>query len=386
MKNLFRNVDYSLGVAVLMLMAFGVVMVYSSSSAWAVIEDGFAPNHYFIRQLIFSLTALPLGLVAMLLPYPVYKKWIKPIVFLSFIMLVLLDVIGQTRNNAQSWFALGPFNVQPAEIVKIVLICYLASVFSNKQSVIDDFKKSVLPPLIVVMLYFILVCSQPDLGTAMILFLVAAIMVLCAGLRIRHLVFLGTIAVGLASVFLLWFLQDYQSDRFAAAYDPFSFAQGDGHQLINSYIAIASGGLTGRGLGESIEKTGFLPFPHTDFIIAIIGEELGLLGILFVVLCLAYLVLKGFVIGIRCKDVFGSLLAIGISSLIAIQTFVNLGAATGLIPITGVTLPFVSYGGSSLITMVFAVGILMNISAFVNRNRSSNRREREIEDATSVDS
>ena len=315
--------------------------------------------------------ALPCGLLGMVIPYQAYKSIVKWLIVISAGMLILLSFIGHTANNAQSWFAIGPLHIQPSEIVKVTIVIYLASVFSNKQDSIANFKTAVAPPLIMIVFFFLLVAMEPDLGTAMIIAGVSGTIILCSGLQMRHLVSLLALSIVTVSAMFMFFLSKVQSARFVAAYHPFSVAQTTGHQLINSYIAIASGGLTGKGLGHSIEKAGFLPEPHTDFIIAVIGEELGLFGILFVVFCLAFLVLKGLVIAIRCKDVFGSLLAIGISALIAIQTFVNLGAATGLIPVTGVTLPFVSYGGSSLVIMMFTIGVLINISAFVNMKRSN---------------
>lgn len=373
LKKLLHHIDYSLLVTMSLLIGFGLIMVYSAGSVWARIffSTPQPASYFFVHQLRWAALAVPVGIVGMVVPYKAYRKVVKPMILLSFFLLLLLYALGSTVNNAQSWLRLGSFNLQPAELVKITVILYLASVFSNKQNMIADFKTSVVPPLIVIMIFFFMIAKQPDFGTAMILMMISTVMVLCAGLRTKHLLFLGSLsAVAVIGVYH-FALSGNQLGRFTAAYDPFSVADKTGRQLINSYIAIASGGLTGRGLGQSIEKTGFLPEPQTDFIISIIGEELGLLGILFVVLCIAYLVFKGFVIAIRCKDVFGSLLAIGISSMLAIQTFVNLGAATGLLPITGVTLPFVSYGGSSLITMVFSICVLMNISGFVNLKRSS---------------
>ncbi|MCO7126271.1 FtsW/RodA/SpoVE family cell cycle protein [Sporolactobacillus shoreicorticis] len=375
MKKLLHHYDYSLLAVMLLLVGFGLIMVYSAGSVWARLffETPQPPSYFFIHQLMWFLLAVPVGIFGLIFPYQAYRKLVKPMIILSLGLLFLLFTLGNTVNNAQSWFHLGSFNIQPAELVKITVIMYLASVFSNKQHVISDFKTSVLPPLIVVIAYFCMIAAQPDFGTAMILISIATVMVLCAGLRAKHLMFLGGIAAVFVLLFYNKFLSSNQLGRFTAAYDPFSDADKTGRQLINSYIAIASGGFNGRGLGHSIEKTGFLPEPQTDFIISIIGEELGLLGILFVVFCLAYLVFKGFVTAIRCKDVFGSLLAIGISSMLAIQTIVNLGAATGLLPITGVTLPFVSYGGSSLIMMVFSICVLINISAFVNMKRSNSQ-------------
>ncbi|MCQ2008842.1 MAG: FtsW/RodA/SpoVE family cell cycle protein [Sporolactobacillus sp.] len=377
LKKLLHHYDYSFLVVMVLLVGFGLIMIYSAGSVWAGLffEQPQPPSYFFLHQLMWVVAAMPAALVGLLLPYQAYRKLVKPLIIVSLFLLLMLFGLGNTVNNAQSWFHLGSFNIQPAELVKITVILYLASTFSNKQNAIADFKTSVLPPLIVVMIFFTLIAVQPDFGTAMILISISTIMVLCAGLRTKHLLFLGGFALLFVMIFYNKFLSSNQLGRFTAAYDPFSVADSTGRQLINSYIAIASGGLTGRGLGQSIEKTGFLPEPQTDFIISVIGEELGLLGILFVILCLAYLVLRGFVTAIRCKDVFGSLLAIGISSMLAIQTFVNLGAATGLLPITGVTLPFVSYGGSSLIMMIFSVCVLMNISAFVNMKRSNSKIE-----------
>lgn len=380
LKKLFHHYDYSMIIVMLLLISFGLIMVFSAGSIWAVsVLDKTSPGYFFIRQLIWFLVAVPIGLIGLIMPYQAYRALVKPMLLVTLVLLVLLIFLGNNVNNATSWFRIGFFNIQPAEIVKITLILYLASTFSNKQKSIDHFSTAVLPPLSVVMLFFMLVWMQPDLGTAMILIAISAVMIVCSGLKMSHLLSLVGGAAAGVTIFFMVFLSDNQTGRFTAAYDPFSVADTTGRQLINSYIAIASGGLTGKGLGKSIEKTGFLPEPQTDFIISIIGEELGLLGILFVILCIAYLVFRGFVTAIRCKDVFGSLIAIGISSMMAIQTFVNLGAATGLIPVTGVTLPFVSYGGSSLIIMVFSICVLTNISAFVNMRRSGNRHEGERE-------
>ncbi|MFT8317243.1 MAG: FtsW/RodA/SpoVE family cell cycle protein [Sporolactobacillus sp.] len=376
-KKMFLHYDYSLLVTTLMLIGFGLIMIYSAGSVWAsmVMRPPRPADYYFLKQGMWFIASLPFGVLGMIIPYTKYHKLVKPLLICSLFLLVLLFFAGSVRNNAASWLSFGGFNLQPAELVKITLIFYLASVFSNKQNKIGDFKTAVLPPLIVIALFFFLVAMQPDLGTAMILIMLSSIMVLCSGLRMKHLVLLCGGAVTFVFAYMMMATSHVQSGRFTAAYDPFSVADTTGRQLINSYIAIASGGLFGKGLGRSIEKTGFLPEPQTDFIIAIIGEELGLIGILFVILCIAYLVFRGFVTAIRCKDAFGSLLAIGISSLLAIQTFVNLGAATGLLPVTGVTLPFVSYGGSSLITLVFSMGVLLNISSSVNMRRQSRSQE-----------
>lgn len=379
MKKLFKYFDYTIVVTTLLLTGFGIVMVYSASNIWVVLQSKHTlPSDYYLnRQLIWATIAVIVGFFAMIIPYKMYKKLVKPILLGTLFLLFLVLVVGATHKNAQSWFSLGGFNIQPAEIAKLTIIVYLASVFSNKQAFISDFKSSVLPPLIVVSVVFLLITVQPDLGSAMIVAGISGAVILCSGMRVKHLIMLLCLAGGAITIIFSALLKGYQASRFAAAYTPFApgVAQKGGWQLINSYIAIASGGLDGKGLGNSIEKAGFLPEPHTDFIIAIIAEELGIFGVLFVLFCLCYLVIRGILIGIKCQDVFGSLLAIGISSFVAIQTFVNLGAVTGLLPVTGVTLPFISYGGSSLIMMMFSMGVLVNISAFVRMKERMTKEE-----------
>ncbi len=364
-KKLFKHYDYSLIISVLLLCGFGLVMVYSASMVWAVMRHETNSAFFFNRQIIWLVVSLVMFLIAMLFPYKAYRKFIVPILGGSILMLVLVRFVGSTTNNARSWIELGPFSFQPSEFVKLGLIIYLAAIYSKKQAYISNFVRGALPPLMVIGLIFALVASQPDLGTAMIIALTSGIVIICSGMKWKHI--FGLVIIGIFLFAGAWMsLSPEQASRFTGAYNPFSDPEDSGFHLINSYIAIASGGITGQGFGQSIQKYGFLPEPHTDFIMAIIAEELGLLGVVFVIGLLGYIVFKGFVIGIRCKDTFGSLLAIGISGMIGVQTVVNLGAITGWLPVTGVPLPFISYGGSSLILLMISVGILINISAFVN--------------------
>ncbi|RBW69420.1 putative lipid II flippase FtsW [Bacillus taeanensis] len=369
-KKMFRHYDYSLIIAILLLSGFGLLMVYSSSIVVSVIELKQSSNFFFLKQLKWLLIALVMFFLTMLFPYKAYKRFMKLVAMLSIIVLLSVKVFGSVANNAQSWLSIGGVSVQPSEFVKLGMIIYLAAIFSKKQTYISDFTKAVLPPLIMIVVVFLLVASQPDLGTALIIAGISGVMIICSGMRMKHLfslIGLAVLAIGFAAPF---FLTAEQSSRFAGAYDPFSDPDGNGYQLVNSYIAIASGGVSGRGLGQSIQKFGFLPEPQTDFIMAIISEELGIFGVLFVLGLLAFIVFKGFLIGMRCKDTFGSLLAIGIAAMLAIQSIVNLGAVTGLLPITGVPLPFISYGGSFLVLSMIAMGILVNISSFVNMKQS----------------
>ncbi len=359
-----------------LLIAFGLIMIYSSSMVVAVMkfDPPLASNHFFLKQLQWLCIGMFALFITMVMPYKVYERLMKPIVFLSLALLVIVLVAGSVYNYGQRWLSVGGFNLQPSELVKIGLIIYLAAIFSRKQGYITDFKKAVLPPLILISVFFFLVAKQPDLGTAIIILGVSGVMIVCSGMKGKHLfslIGLCIIAVSIIATSLSVFLSDEQLSRISGAYDPFSDPEDSGYHLINSYMAIASGGITGRGLGNSIQKYGFLPEPFTDFIMAVVIEELGLFGTIFVFGLLAFIVFKGLMIGIRCQDTFGSLLAIGISSLIAIQSFVNLGAISGILPITGAPLPFISYGGSFLVLMMASIGILINISSFVNMKREA---------------
>lgn len=374
LKKLFKHYDYSIIVAMALLIAFGLVMIYSSSMAITVMKfDPPLPSHYFfVKQLQWLAVGTAVFLTTMILPYKIYERWRKMILIVSLLLLVLVLTTGSVYNYSQRWISFGEFTIQPSEIVKIGLIIYLAAIFSRKQKYIEDFKRAVLPPLIIIVVVFFLVAKQPDLGTAMIILGVSGVMIICSGMKAKHLyslIGLCIVAISLIVTALPVLLTEEQFSRITGAYDPFSDPKDSGHQLIQSYVAIASGGVLGRGLGNSIQKYGFLPEPYTDFIMAIIVEELGLFGTIFVIGLLGFIVFKGFMIGIRCRDTFGSLLAIGIASLIAIQTFVNLGAISGLLPITGAPLPFISYGGSFLVLLMLSMGILVNISAFVNMKR-----------------
>lgn len=369
LKKMFQLYDYSIVVAVFLLGLFGVIMVYSASMVISVSHYEYDANYFFVKQRMWFIASAFVFLVMMILPYRLYFKLFKIIAIGSIGLLILVYMVGHSANNAQSWIAIGGFRMQPGEFVKIGVIIYLASIFSKKQKYINDFGTAVLPPLIFTVIIFTLVFFQPDLGTAVLIAMIAVIMTLSSGMNMKNvmkLLGLGAIIIALCILLAGKILSDEQLSRFGAAYDPFSDPQDSGMQLINSYIAIAQGGVTGLGLGNSVQKTGFLPESHTDFIMAIISEELGIFGVGFVILCLSFIILKGFLIARKCDDPFGSLLAIGISGMIGVQACVNLGALTGLLPVTGVPLPFVSYGGSSMLALMASTGILVNISMFNN--------------------
>ncbi|MEH7382381.1 putative lipid II flippase FtsW [Bacillus sp. JJ1533] len=389
LKKILKSYDYTLVVAVFLLCSFGLVMVYSASMVIASAPKfGENPSFFFDRQKVALLAGTAAFFVTMILPYKIYasKKVLLTIVLGSVGMLLLVFAIGHTANNAQSWIMVGARGIQPSEFTKLSVIIYLAAVYSKKQAYINQFGIAVMPPIAFTLFICMTVAIQPDFGTAFIIGLIALTIIICSGMSLKSLGKL--MLVGLVTAILLspllyilsgGILSEGRMGRFLGFMNPFEDEK-NGYQLVNSYIALGAGGWKGLGLGQSIQKFNYLPEAHTDFIMAIIAEELGLFGVLFVLLLLAYIVFRGFQIARKCTDPFGSLLAIGISSMIAIQTFINLGGLTGLIPITGVTLPFISYGGSSLLLLMASMGILINVSMFTNYHAMYRTKEKQPQD------
>lgn len=365
-----KDNDWVLIITTFLLAAFGLVMIFSASYALALREYG--DFYYFLKR---QSMWLGIGTVAFLFlmhfPYRFYKKLMIPILIVSFALLVLVIYFGVEGNGAQRWLIIGPFTLQPSEFVKLGIIVYLAAVYSKKQAYINKFITGVMPPLVVVGLVFVLIMRQPDLGTATSILIVTALIVFFSGAKWRHLIALGVVGVTLFVQYAT--SEQYRLARLTAFVNPFSDQSGTGYQLIQSYLAIANGGLTGTGLGQSIQKLAYLPEAHTDFILAIIAEELGFFGVAFVFLCYGMILFRGVVIGTRCKSPFGSLLAFGIVFQLAVQVVFNIGAVTGLLPITGIPLPLVSNGGSSLLVTLMSLAILANIS----RNNIRQRRKEE---------
>ncbi|GER68423.1 cell division protein FtsW [Weizmannia acidilactici] len=384
LKKILKSFDYSIIVVYLLLCLFGLVMIYSSSMVIAVQRYGQDSAYFYNKQKINLFLALIGFAITAFLPYKMYqsKKFLAFLMFGSVLGLLALFVFGHTSNNAQSWFQIGSSSLQPSEFVKMAVIIYLSAVYAKKQAYIDTFNKGVIPPLIFLMVVCLLIALQPDIGTATIIFAIGCTIIITSGMRLKTMLKLAGLCLAIAVLFSPFILIEKDKiftpvrlARFTGYLNPFKNESGEGLQLVNSYIAIGSGGLRGQGLGQSIQKLGYLPEPHTDFIMAIIAEELGAAGVLFVIGGLCYLVLRGIYIGIHSRDQFGSLLAIGISSMIAIQTFINLGGVCGLIPITGVPLPFISYGGSSLLLLSMALGILVNVAMFTKYEENYKRKQ-----------
>ncbi|MFP7295993.1 FtsW/RodA/SpoVE family cell cycle protein [Neobacillus niacini] len=385
LKKILKSYDYSLIIAIILLSLFGLVMVYSASMASSVQRYGVESDYFYQKQKLYLFASGFIFILIALFPYKIMKstKFLLPMVGLSILGLVGLFAFGQVRGNAQSWYDFGFISIQPAEFVKISLIIYLSAVYSKKQAYINKFNHGVLPPLAYLVIVLGLIAFQPDFGTALIIGLIAGTIIISSGMNIKtitKLVLLGMIL--LSPVILV--LQDEifsekRLERFQVLNNPFEDEQDSGFHLANSYIAIGSGGVNGLGLGKSVQKLGYLPESHTDFIMAVIAEELGVWGVSFVIITLTYIVLRGIYLGLRCKDPFGSLLAIGISSMIGIQSFINLAGVSGVMPLTGVPLPFVSYGGSSLLQLAIAAGILVNVSMFVRYENKYKHQHQEKE-------
>ncbi|MGJ7923098.1 FtsW/RodA/SpoVE family cell cycle protein [Neobacillus sp. LXY-4] len=388
-KKIIKSYDYSLIIVLILLSLFGLVMIYSSSMVSAVQRYDVSSDFFYQKQKLHLMGALLVFTFMSIFPYKIMKsnKILAIIVIGSLFGLVSLFIFGHVAGNAQSWFQVGSRSIQPSEFVKIGVIIYLSAVYAKKQSYINEFNHGVVPPVVYLVIVCVLVAIQPDFGTAAIIFAIAAMIIISSGMNIKNITKLIIIGSLLVLPFVLMLKDEIFSktrlSRFEAFNDPFSVEQGSGYQLVNSYLAIGSGGVNGLGLGQSVQKLGYLPESHTDFIMAVIAEELGIWGVGFVIICLGFIVLKGIYIALRCKDPFGTLLAIGISSMIGIQSFTNLAGISGLIPLTGVPLPFVSYGGSSILQLSFAMGILVNVSMFVNYEQKYKHKESEKQAAPS---
>jgi len=375
-KKYGKYIDYPLLFTYLALTIFGLIMIYSSSMAWSVNYYNDSPDRFYIQQLINLAIAYPVFLLAAVFPYKHFKKkWMMATVLaVIFIGLILVHFIGFAAGGAKSWISLGFANIQPSEVAKVGLIFYLAGVFSNKyrNGSINKLNESIIPPVIILTAVLLLVFLEPDLGSMVIIGAVGLSVMAASGVRLKPFVKLAGIVVAAAAVFIvpaMIFAKDLiftekRVGRIDAFFNPFSDELGFGFQIVNGYLAIGSGGLSGLGLGQSIQKLGYLPEPHTDFIMSVIAEELGVLGVFVVIGGLGFVVLRGLWIAMTTSDPLARMLAAGVASMIGIQSFVNLGGLSGIIPLTGVTLPFISYGGTSVILLSLAMGVLMNVSMF----------------------
>ena len=353
--------DLPLFGVVVALVCVGVVMVYSASAI--VAADRFHDPFFFLKKQLFW-AVLGLGCLwgGMLLDYRWLERMVTPLLVLSFVLLVLVLVppFGQSINGTRRWFHLGPVSFQPVELAKFSLVLYLASFLTRRQEVIARFTEGLLPILLVAGGMAALTLLQPDLGNSLALIILTLALAYMAGARVVHMAAIAGCA--LPVVIALVAMKPYRWRRMVAFMNPWDDPQGSGFQIIQSYLALGSGGWLGVGLGDSKQKLFYLPEPYTDFIFAIIGEELGLVGATAIVALFALVIWRGLRAGLRAPDAFGAYLGLGLTIMLATQTLVNLGVVTGALPTKGLPLPFISFGGSALLMTLFSAGVLLNIS------------------------
>jgi cell division protein FtsW len=356
-----RNDAVLLLIPTAILVAIGLVMVLSASSVFAALEFG-SSFHYFTKQVVFAALGIVLLVACSRIGYGAWRRLALPVLAIAVVLLVLVlhPAFGITGGGSARWLRVGPVTVQPSELAKLGLIAFAAMVLERKQRHLDDLMHLALPLLPVVFVIAALVMLQPDLGTTLLLASSVFVVVFLAGIRLRILAAIA--AIGGVLGYALIMGEGYRRARFLSFLDPWSDPQNTGYHLKQSLIALGSGGWTGVGLGASRQKWLYLPNAETDFIFSILGEELGLLAAFLVLTLFGVLFVAGIRIAMRAPDQFGRMLAGGITGWLGLQTIVNLGAVTGLLPITGVPLPLLSYGGSNLVVTLAAIGVLWSVA------------------------
>lgn len=357
------KIDKPLFIMTLVLMFFGLVMIYSASYIWALykFDNQF---HYVIYQGFFLIVGIIIMIIMSKIDYRIYYKYANILLLTAFILLILVLIpgIGSVRNGSRSWFGIGSLGVQPSEYAKLGLIIFTSKYLSKSNKFIKDYKKGVIPILLILGLFFGLIMLEPDFGTGMIIVISIIALLFIAGVNLKFFFILGII--GVIGIVTLIVIAPYRMDRITSFLNPWSDPLGTGFQIIQSLYAIGPGGLLGTGFLNSRQKHFYLPEPQTDFIFSIISEEFGILGVLIVAGLFGMLLYRGIKISLKTEDLFGKYLCFGLIFQIIVQTLLNLSVVIGLVPVTGVTLPFLSYGGSSLLISCLGIGIILSISRF----------------------
>ncbi|MFC3748757.1 putative lipid II flippase FtsW [Paenibacillus sp. GCM10012306] len=370
--------DFLLLILTLLLVGFGLIMVFSASSSLFFKND---PLYFVKRQIIWIVLGIVTMFVTMNIHYSKFKKWYAPMFFVT-IVLLLFVAFTERINGASSWLNIMGLGIQPTELAKITIILYLAALITKKGERLRDLRTGYIPVMVIVGIVAGLIMMQPDLGSCLILVATSGLVIYAGGASMKHI--MGSIALLVLGVGIVLgakaaidslsppsgevvVKQDYKKGRIDAFLDPFEVAEGSGFNILQSLTALGEGGVSGSGLGQSVQKLHYLRYPQTDFIFAVIGEELGFIGTSIFLLLYLFFLWRGILIALRCTDPFGTLVGIGVMGMIAIQAFVNIGGVTNTIPLTGVTLPFISYGGSSLLVTLMAMGIMLSISRETNR-------------------
>lgn len=342
-------------------MIFGLMMIYSSSYIWA--EYKFNNSfHYVIYQGVFVFVGIVLMLIVSKIDYKIYYRYANILLLCAFILLILVLIpgIGIVRNGSRSWFGIGSLGVQPSEFTKLCLIIFTSKYLEKSNKFIKDYKKGVIPILLVVFLFFGLIMLEPDFGTGMIILVSIIALLFIAGVNMKFFIVLGL--TGVVGIIVLILIAPYRMDRITSFLDPWNDPLGTGFQIIQSLYAIGPGGLLGTGYLNSRQKYFYLPEPQTDFIFSIIAEEFGVLGAFIVAILFSIILYRGIKISLKQEDLFAKYLCFGLIFQIIVQTILNLSVVIGLVPVTGVTLPFLSYGGSSLLISMISIGIILSVS------------------------
>jgi len=347
-------------IPMLLLIGIGIVMVYSASSTLAL--DQFNGEYHFLKkQAIFALFGIIVLIGFKNFPYTYFTFLAYPLIILSLIFIAAIEIpgLGVEVKGAARWLDIGIFTFQPSEFARFVLVIYLAYSMSKKEDSVKSFSIGFLPHFILLALFAMLFIHQPDFGSIIIFGALTWIMLFVGGVPVKHL--LSPLPFLLGLLFILMKQKPYIIDRFLGFLNPWQHASDEGYQLVHSFMAFGSGGLFGAGFGQSYQKLFYLPEPHTDFIFAVIGEEMGFIGVVIILALFVAILYAGINIARRSDEPFGSLLAMGLTTALALQLFVNLGVTLGLLPTKGLTLPFLSYGGTSLLVSMASVGIMLNI-------------------------
>ena len=354
--------DVQLLFPVLFLVGIGIVMVYSASSALAIKK--FGSGYFFLKkQALFAFAGVIVLVISRHFPYKYYRVLVYPLLSLSLLLLAIIQFtdLGLSAGGSVRWMRLGSFSFQPSELARIALVIYLAYSMEKKAEEIKNFFIGFVPHAMVLGVFAGLIFIQPDFGSVAILGALTWIMLFIGGVRLSQL--LPSLLIIIPAAYLFLINAEYRIKRILGFLNPWEYPADEGYQMIHSLMAFGTGGLWGTGIGKGYQKLFYLPEPHTDFIFSVIGEELGLLGVLVIIALYAWIVIRGVAIARKAPDIFGSYLAIGLTIAIGLQIVVNMGVTLGLLPTKGLTLPLLSYGGTSLLLNMASIGILMNISA-----------------------
>ena len=354
-------IDFTLLITILLLLSIGLIMLLSASSPSALSESGNSYS-YFFRQAIFAIAGLFMMWVISNIDYRFYQKYYKLAYIVAFILLLAVPFIGRTINGAKRWiYVTDTLSFQPSEMAKLLMIIFYAGVLVKNRDELNKYGKGFVKHIILVVPIIALLLIEPHFSASMIIIGIVAIMMIIAGCKFWHFLVSGLV-VGVPGIIGLILLEPYRLQRVTTFLNPWSDPTGDGWQVIQSLYAIGSGGLFGAGLGESKQKYLYIPEPHNDFIFSILAEELGFIGCAVVIILFAIFIWRGILIAMKSPDMFGSLIAIGITAQVAIQVIINIAVVTSSMPATGMPLPFFSYGGTSLFILLCEMGVLLNIS------------------------